>query len=574
MNGIKNTLSPLIGIGTDGVTDEELKSKITLVNTLSLVLSFLVLTVGTIFYLLSGQLSILIPAVAEFILTLVPLYFNAHRKYLTAAIIAFLVQSAASVYFGVLLSNVIDLQAMVIFLISLIYLLFKESNLRKLALIFSICILLFLETIYHYQLIAPLPLQQDIAFVFRLLAVAGVLILIIMVSRPYVHSNDVNEQLKRSNNFKKVFVYQVTHELRTPLNAIYGVAQLLKREIKLDRNLKNIEPLVDQLMHATNNTRNIVNNVLDMAQIESGVTETYASEAFEVKPFFEKLLEVNKVLAKTRNIKLEMAIGNMPGIIMTDPLKLNQIVTNLLANAIKYGNKNSTALLSVSASGLFWTIQVTSQGAHIPGPKLKNIFDPFTADKSKYTEGTGLGLYIVKNKVSSMNGHIVVSSTPVGITTFTITLPLLEGKAEDLHTEGFEETYIKDLSDIHVLVAEDNEMSAMLISRMLKQIGCTITLTGNGLEVLGESRRQLPDLIIMDYHMDIMDGRETLMHLKNDPALKNIPVIIATGDAFRESRELLMDAGASAFIEKPIEYNSLIKLMHKHLHTISGELQE
>lgn len=544
-----------------------------LVNSLSLVLGLLIAVVGILFYLMSEQLSILIPASAELALTCSAIYLNHRGKYLAAALTTFLVQCAASVYFGLLLSNIIELQAMIIFLISIIYLLFKNIYIRRGALVLAVLILGLLETCYHYQMTSTIPLNIHQAFAFRILAMAGVLILIILVSKPYVDSNDLNQQLKRSNYFKKIFVYQVTHELRTPLNAIYGVAQLLKREIKLDERLKGITPLVDQLLAASNNTRNIVNNVLDMAQIESGNCESLSKEAFDLQIFLEKIVDVNRVIARTRNIRLQLTIQDMPQVIYCDMLNLSQIVTNLLGNAIKYADKNTLVKLEVKGMNDQWTMKVSNYGPVIPASKLESMFDPFMTDKSKYTEGTGLGLYIVKNKVGSMNGDIAVNSIAPGITTFTITLPLQAGRPEDIGHEN-EEAVERDLSDIHVIVAEDNEMNATLISRFLKQIGCSVALVTNGLEVLDEINNCFPDIIIMDYHMNMMDGKETLIHLQQDETLKSIPVIIATGDAFTESREELLAEGAKAFIEKPIDYKSLQKIIHQQLHHVSGELQE
>lgn len=571
---LKTVFRKITKTGTEGVNDDELVARITLVNTLSLVLATLIFIVGATFIIITPRLSIIIPSSVEFFATLFTIYLNHKRRYWAAAASTFLIQCIASVYFGILLSNIIELQAMIIFLISIIYLLFQDRPTRRVALLLAICILTMLETYYHYHLVSTIPLSIHAAYIFRLSAMFGVLTLIIVVSRPYIHSNDFNKQLKRSNHFKKIFVYQVTHELRTPLNAIYGVAQLLKREIKLDEHLKSIDMLVDQLLLASNHTRNIVNDVLDMAQIESGNTDTISNEAFEITPFIEKLVDVSRVIAKSRNIKIKLSISEMPRVIIGDALKLNQVATNLLGNAIKYSDKGSTINCYVTGNQTTWSLHIVNMGNHIPEEKLKTIFDPFTTDRRKYTEGAGLGLYIVQNKVNSMNGTITAESSPSGINSFKVVLPLTIGDMEDIQLDILEEDVITDLSDIHVIVAEDNEMSAMLVSRFLKQIGCSVCLTANGSEVLEACQKRIPDIIIMDYHMDIMDGKDTLIRLKRNPLLKRIPVIIATGDAFLESRDQMIAAGASAFVEKPLDYKSLVKILNQQLHPLSGELQE
>lgn len=562
----------VIDAGTAGVEDEEAVMRIRMVNKLSFTFGIMILIIAPIMlYFLKGSRSILIPISVEFLINASVIWLNHRRKYVTASLILYFLQCFAIVYFGFLLGRLLQLQFTIVFLLSVIYLIFKEAALRRIAFIAALVVLACLEASYYFHDTEPvLPISYNTAYVIHLMVVLGVLFIIVVVSKPYVRSKDINAALRRADNFKRVFVYQVIHEMRTPLNAIFGVAQLLRKEIRHD---KSIGPLTEQLLSATNNARNIINNVLDMAQIESGQTETLRETTFLVRPFFSNLVAVNSVVAASREMQLELDVINMPAAMTADSLKLIQVATNLLANAIKYGEQKSIVRLIISGEQRNWKMQVVNSGPNISPEKLPVIFDPFITDKKGYTEGTGLGLYIVKNKVAAMQGRIEVESPPGGETVFTVTLPLREAQEADVPVV---ETHpeISDLGNIRVYIAEDNELNARLLKRLLENTGCEVQIAQNGQELLLQVKKSLPDIIILDYHMEIMDGRETLIHLKCDPELSGIPVIVATGDAFVESRDALIEAGANAFIEKPIDHRVLLELLQKYRHHNNSELQE
>jgi len=373
-------------------------------------------------------------------------------------------------------------------------------------------------------------------------------------------------------HFIKIFVAQVTHELRTPLDSIYQVTQLLRKEARKNDHLKQIQPLLAISFTASCDARNIVNNVLDMAEIESGKTPGTVNEAFQVTPFFEKILEVHQVIAQEEHMKLQLYM-EMPQVIISDPLNINQILTNLLANAIKYGLKGSTVNVEARRCDNTWELKVSNVGPGIPSEKIASIFDPFVTGKTGQTQGTGLGLYIVKSKVISMNGTIQVQSKPGGYTIFTVTLPLIEGKLRNLSKwdEGREnsEENMVDLSNIHVLMAEDSKLTALLLIRSLKEMGCKVTIVNNGLELLLAAQKgypdNCPDIIILDCHMPVLNGEETILQLKKIPALSNIPIIVTTGDLFSDMLDRMLAAGADAYLKKPIDHLALQKTISLYL---------
>jgi signal transduction histidine kinase len=215
--------------GTKGVADEELAQRIMMVNTLSFSLCCLIFLVGSVYFILSGKLSILIPASIECTLAATAIVLNRYRHYHAAALVTFFVQCMASIYFGLLLGNVIELQAMVIFLFLITFLLFKRASTRLICLISAVVILVIIEGNYYFHFVGQVPLDLQLTVIFKALSIAGVLLVIMVVGTPYVLSKD---RLHKTNHFKKIFIYQVTHELRTQLNAVYYIAQLIKREIR------------------------------------------------------------------------------------------------------------------------------------------------------------------------------------------------------------------------------------------------------------------------------------------------------------------------------------------------------
>ncbi|WP_298732992.1 hybrid sensor histidine kinase/response regulator [uncultured Chitinophaga sp.] len=555
--------------GTEGIADKELLHKIKLINSLNFSLCLLLTTIGGTYYILSGELSIIIPAFLEALIAGSAILLNYRKRYEAAALVTFLVQCAGSLYFGLLLANVLELQAMVILLFLITFLLFKEKKRRQVCLAIATAILVIIEANYYANFIRPIQLNQQLIIIFKALSIGGILLLILVVGKPYVLSNDQNNELTRANNFKRIFIYQTTHELRTQLNAIYCIAQLVKREISMDPGLKKTEPYINLLFNAVGNTRNIINNVLDMSKIEAGKMEDVQEESFELQPFFERLIAVHKVTARTRNIQIRLYIDEqMPPVIRSDSFKLSQIVANLLSNAVKYADRNSTVLLKLTKYNIHtWCIQVTNKGAGIAKEKLSVIFDQFVTDKqNRYTEGTGLGLYIVKNMVQTLGGNIQAESVPGGDTTFTIRLKLQRGTLEDIEGETEEDM---DLSHLRVLVADDNEMNQVLFSQYLRMCGCAVTTASNGSEVISTLKNEkcLPDVILLDHQMPQMDGAATLAYIKRDPQLHHIPVIMCTGSF--EFHKSLIDAGACAVLVKPIDQKSLFKIVSQHLPHIN-----
>lgn len=562
----------LRSVGTSGLVDQGDINRIRLVNSLCLITASAILIIGGLLcYYWDWKPFLLIPFSTEFILNASVLGFNYYRKHRIAAIVLYYVQCVAIIYYSVLLGRLLRLDIVLILLFAVVYLIFKDKKLRRWGAAAAFIDFVIIEALYYknpFQV--PIHLTDTVTYVIQLMVILTITGIIVLVSMPYVRSNDTNEELKRANHLIKIFVAQITHELRTPLDSIHHVSQLLRREIKKDTSIKTIEPLVDISWTVSSTARNIVNNVLDLAEIEAGKVPTTIREAFKVRPFFQKIMEVHQIIAQRAQMHLELNIDpNMPAVIFGDPLNINQVLTNLLANAVKYGADEHPIIIEINNQRSFWEIRVTNHGDGIPPSKLEAIFDPFVTTRTGHIQGSGLGLYIVKAKVTLMGGLIRVESQPNRQTTFTIILPLQEGRLKDLPDGAGADPESGDLAKIHVLVAEDDKLTSFLLSRFLEDMGCTCTMVRNGRELLDiiekKCQDESPDIIVLDCHMPVLSGVETIRLVKRNPALRHIPIIVTTGDLYSETLDNMLSAGANTYLKKPIDHNALRKTITLYL---------
>lgn len=567
--GLKNKLvnftSTVLNIGTSGVEDQDKVKRIKLTNAIGTSIALIIILIAPIYFLFTKNEVMAIAAGIDVLVSLLVLPLNYYKKHLAASLLIYFFQCLAVITFGIILGGVLQLQSMIVYLISIIYLIFIEKRLRLFCLITAILSLVALQTIYYFNSIALQPLELGTGYIIQSLALAGVLFLTLVISRPYVQSNDYYPKLKRANQFIKIFTFQISHELRNALNQIILSTHLLKKEALTNEGLKDVEYLIDILKNSSQEAKSIVNNVLSMTKIESGQMEPLVLSHFQVQTYFGKFMAVYKLLARNRGVQVKLLIDEkMPVVIIGDTLKLSEIVNNLLGNAIKYSHKYSTIYMKISLNGKAYQIDVTSKGETIPAEKINQIFDPFVTSKNnRNIEGTGLGLSLVKKIAEAMNGRVTVTNPLPEHTTFTVILPLLVGNQEEIKDED-EEMDIFDFPH-NIVMADDDEMNAVLLSRVLESLGCKVTITSNGQEALEAIAKKLPDLIILDSTMPVLNGEDTLKKLKSDNKTKSIPVIIATAEAFAENQVNFTAAGASAILSKPITVKELAKVLTQHL---------
>ncbi|MGN7723513.1 hybrid sensor histidine kinase/response regulator [Chitinophaga sp. 22620] len=547
----------VINAGTFNL-EEEARKKVQLVNTLCFITAILAVSVGYVFYRATGLLAIFIPAVTEGVLFAGIIVLNSRRRYAAASVGLLLVHCAGALYFSMLLGQLMNFSLIVVFLFGLCFLVYSKKKQRLLGLAATLLTLLFLEINFYYHFVSPVEISLQNQYLFRWIALPSFLLFDAMVLYYYIREN------KRLFQQVKMVVFKTTHELRNNLTSNSILLELLKNDAKENPDLERIRPYIDQLSIINAGMSNIVSNVLSMGEIESGKIDQLENHTFHIRPFLNNIVSIHRIKAKLKGVTIKLYIDKgMPPIIVSDSNQLNIVITNLLSNAVKYANENSEITVKILIADAFFRISVSNQCPEIAEDKLKYLFEKFfTAKKNSQVEGSGLGLYIVKNIVESFKGTYAVKSSQRE-TTFTVKLPLKTGHPGNLPEEH--EDLIYRLDNALVLFAEDDLMNHRLLSNLLQSFGCTISGSINGrqlIETLGQCNI-LPDCILLDGQMPEMNGLQTLRYIRSHADFREIPVIIITGRT--ENRDELLEAGASAIITKPFDKKTLFSVISHQL---------
>lgn len=386
------------------------------------------------------------------------------------------------------------------------------------------------------------------------------------------HLTTARDDAENANAAKSAFLREISHEIRNPLNAIIGISYLLlndnSNKSKVPQSIVNY---IENIYTSSHSLLEIINNVLELAKIEAGKTDDIRQESFALRDWVRSVVTIYQNAAKIKDVGLQLQIDHtLPAHILGDRVHLTQILNNLLANAIKFTPANKKVTLYCFRQGSEeWCIRVADEGVGIAKEKQGLIFQPFEqADKTIYHKfgGTGLGLAISKRIAELMDGKIEVWSQPGEGTAFTVTLPLKIEKNQQLQeTVPGKKQFSALSSDKRILLMEDNQTNQMIMERFFANIGIKILIADNGLEGVEMVRAHLPDLIIMDMHMPKLSGREALQIIREDPALRHIPVIAISADAFREQQESAITAGVNEYLIKPVEFDRLYEVVDKYL---------
>lgn len=552
-------------VNTGTSRQEESLAKVTrMVNTFSVITTALCLLFGAFIYLGTGKLDLLIPAYIEAGLFLGVLLLNAANKPVLASIAFVAINNVAIVYFSAVMGMLTEVHLLFLFLLGASLMIFRTRTLVAASIVVAVVSVIACEINYYHALITPMEMGHDQQFLIRWITLPAILLLDVATIFLYVRKlKTLNTKLTKATDEKTIFVRETSHEIRNPLNAIYGISQDLMMKVHKEERYNDIRPEIEHLYSATHNVLQIINNVLAISKIEDGAAHAIHPESFNIRELISDKIIVYQYIADLRGIKIRADIAEeMPCYILADKNKLAQVLNNLLFNAIKFTRTNSLISVGVSHEGSQWQFLVKDQGQGIPDADLVSLFTPFKSGKSDF-EGTGLGLPITKKYVEMMGGKITVTSIPEEGATFIVRLPLTVSEAPSPAQGGWMElTLHKGLKS---LVIDDNEMSQVVLSNFLRRLGFTTMVAGSGAEGINKAMDEKPDLIFIDSYMPGLSGKDTLQKLGDIPALKNIPVIAVSGDAFQESIDDMLGAGAREYISKPIDLKLLNNTVNKVL---------
>lgn len=376
--------------------------------------------------------------------------------------------------------------------------------------------------------------------------------------------DEARQKAELSEQYKEQFLANMSHEIRTPMNAISGMLNILKRNPHPEAQ----DPFLSAMTTSTANLLVLLNDILDLSKIEAGkiMLESVAMSPAEVVNSIGDILSVK---AGEKGLSLEVSTdSDVPDYIMGDPTRLNQVLTNLVGNGIKFTYTGSVSLRA-SIMGDMIKFEVKDTGIGIEEGKQDEIFGKFTqADVSTTRSfgGSGLGLAITSQLVDLMGGSIGVESRVGEGSTFWVLLPMktaegdmpgpMSGTDEELKKLG------EGLRGLRVLIAEDNEFNLMLVTDDLQWYipEVEISIAGNGKEVLEGLTEEVPDLILMDVHMPEVNGYEATQRIRSaDSDYREIPVIAMTASLLEPEIQMALEAGMNDYIPKPYSIQTLLE---------------
>ena len=379
---------------------------------------------------------------------------------------------------------------------------------------------------------------------------------------------------EKANEAKSIFLFNMSHDIRTPMNAILGYSQLMKKELT-NPKLVHYQEMIEQ---SSQLLLSIINNVLDMARVESGKMEL--DENYEVVGNITQLVcGAFAAEASKKNIELNIIVNVEHKHIIVDSTKMQEILSNLISNAIKYTPEGGKVLIDVQELPYnkegYTLIQtkVSDTGIGMSEEFLPSLFELFTRERNTTLSkipGTGLGMAIVKNLVDLMNGSIEVESELGKGSTFTITIPhkIANKDYTNRNIESSNEFDI-DFKGKRILLAEDNELNAEITTTILSEMGFEVKTVEDGILCVNEMQHQPAntyDLILMDIQMPNMDGykaTDCIRHL-SQPEKANIPIIAMSANAFEEDKKKAFDVKMNDYITKPIDFQKMEEVL-KHI---------
>jgi signal transduction histidine kinase/CheY-like chemotaxis protein len=366
----------------------------------------------------------------------------------------------------------------------------------------------------------------------------------------------------RANRAKSTFLANMSHELRTPLNAILGYAQLLQRSPQTTKWQSDAYQTIQQ---SGEHLLMLIVDLLDLSKIEAEKLELQLSTV-HMPAFLQGIANIVRVKANEKALEFGCEFSpDLPSYIQADQKHLRQILLNLLSNAIKFTDRGrvdfEVTVLSQSREKVRLRFGVRDTGSGVPSEQLETIFQPFEqlGDKESRSGGTGLGLSISRKLVRLMGGEIQVESTPGHGSFFSFEIVALVAEYEASGSRLGGQVLGYDGPRKRVLVVDDIDANRFVLADTLGQLGFEVEQATNGLEALNAAQSTPADLILMDVRMPVMDGLEAMRRMQQIPNLRQVPIIAVSASVTKNEKDGCLEAGAKAFLTKPIDEAYMLK---------------
>ena len=420
--------------------------------------------------------------------------------------------------------------------------------------------------------------------------VAGVVLLLICLYTHYVYQKNKAEEQKQkqllmtaaeeanaANKAKSAFLLSISHDIRTPMNAIIGFTNIALHQ----NTVSDIHGSLEKVQKSSNHLLSLLNDVLDFTRIESGKV-TISPEPVDITQLTDNVQAIMNGLLYTRDLKFELHREIPKNLyVLADVVRIREVLVNLLGNAVKFTKDGGKITLDISSypgadeKHIITRYVIRDNGIGMSEEFQKKLFDPFSQEddanaRTQY-KGTGLGMAITKKYVDMMGGSIAVESKKGVGSTFTVEIPL--ELAEQVIQSEQKQHLHRDLTGIHVLMAEDNDLNAELATIMLEDAGMTVTRASDGKEVVNLFKnhpRGTYDLILMDIMMPNMDGHQAAKAIRTLGIERSdavtIPIIALSANAFIDDIQESLDSGMNDHISKPINMEELIDTITKYIN--------
>lgn len=376
---------------------------------------------------------------------------------------------------------------------------------------------------------------------------------------------EANEAIRQ----KQDFISNVSHDIRTPMDSIIGFTELAKR------NIHNPEKLMDSLekiSRASGHLLNLVNEVLDISKIDSGKS-VVEEDMCSIHEIIDNVCQIMQHEIDQKKLRVETDYSMLDeDVLSCDTLRLNQILLNLISNAVKYsyeGGKITISVIQLSCEDetkIINEFHVKDEGCGMTPEFCEHVFEPFARDKTSpiSAEGTGLGLTIAKSLTEIMGGQMEVTSELGKGSEFTAVIPLSIPQLTEIEEE--QDIVIYDFKGRKVLVVDDNQLNREILVEALREEGFIVDEAIDGsfaIEKLRDSEPGTYELVILDLQMPVMDGYETTKIIRNfqDSRVSQIPIVALTADALPEEKTRAFNCGANAYLVKPVDMPSLLKVL-------------
>lgn len=420
-----------------------------------------------------------------------------------------------------------------------------------------------------------------IDLIVGVILVSGIFTLIFKY-QSYIYEKQKKEILnayktaQKATDAKTEFLSNISHDIRTPLNAIVGYTELAQKSFEDQDKLKDY---ISKISIASNHLLDLVSEVLDMSKIEKGMVFNVEEVVCKISDVIEDVLHLLQKEISDKQLKVHVEYSLLDdGVVSCDKVHVNQILINLIGNAVKYSGPEKNIYINViqftaeDDSKTLFEFHIKDEGCGINAEYLDKIFLPFVRERrveNSSVPGSGLGLAISKSLAEMLGGSISVKSEENVGSEFVVSLPIPVPSLTEVVDD--EESLDYDFKGKRILVVDDDDMSREIFSASLRSTGADVIEAQDGsfaIERITLSNPGFYDLILMDLHMPAIDGFEAAKIIRNleTKELSDIPIIAVTANAFPEDKKKAFESGMNAYLVKPVKINDLEKVLKLILH--------